>query len=53
MDLEPESLFKIYEELQKSGIFLTSFIGQGKEGAVFEAKYGNEFVAVKCINKPV
>ncbi|EAR82266.2 kinase domain protein (macronuclear) [Tetrahymena thermophila SB210] len=45
---DTKDLISIYNELQKKEIYLTSFISQGSFGCVFEAKYKEEIVAVKC-----
>ncbi|EAR81854.2 kinase domain protein, partial (macronuclear) [Tetrahymena thermophila SB210] len=51
MIFDTDELTSIYNELQKKKIYLTSYISQGGYGCVFEAKYNEEIVAVKC-SKP-
>ncbi|EAR82067.2 kinase domain protein (macronuclear) [Tetrahymena thermophila SB210] len=51
MIFDQDELTSIYNELQKKKIYLTSYISQGGNGCVFEAKYNEEIVAVKC-SKP-
>ncbi|KAL4465275.1 hypothetical protein ABPG74_001989 [Tetrahymena malaccensis] len=51
MMFDPDVLALIYDELQKKGIYLTSFISEGGFGSVFEALYQQEIVAVKCVGK--
>ncbi|EAR82074.3 kinase domain protein (macronuclear) [Tetrahymena thermophila SB210] len=51
MIFDTDELTSIYNELQKKKIYLTSYISQGGNGCVFEAKYNEEIVAVKC-SKP-
>ncbi|KAL4483014.1 hypothetical protein ABPG74_019040 [Tetrahymena malaccensis] len=51
MTFDPDTLTLIYNELQRKGIYLTSFISEGGFGSVFEALYNQETVAVKCIGK--
>ncbi|KAL4484763.1 hypothetical protein ABPG74_019940 [Tetrahymena malaccensis] len=48
MKFDPSALTTIYNELQREGIQLTSFISQGRFGCVFEALYQEEIVAIKC-----
>ncbi|EAR81688.2 kinase domain protein, partial (macronuclear) [Tetrahymena thermophila SB210] len=50
MIFDTDELTSIYNELQKKKIYLTSYISQGGNGCVFEAKYNEEIVAVKCSN---
>ncbi|KAL4509020.1 hypothetical protein ABPG73_006406 [Tetrahymena malaccensis] len=45
----PKILCFIYDELQEQNIYLTSFLAQGGQGMVFEAKMGNQDVIVKCL----
>ncbi|EAR81384.1 kinase domain protein (macronuclear) [Tetrahymena thermophila SB210] len=52
MVFDQDELTSIYNELQKKKIYLTSYISQGRQGCVFEAKYNEEIVAVKC-SKPI
>ncbi|KAL4496340.1 hypothetical protein ABPG73_007790, partial [Tetrahymena malaccensis] len=51
MMFDSDALTVIYDELQRKGIYLTSFISEGGFGSVFEALYNQEIVAVKCIGK--
>ncbi|EAR81836.2 kinase domain protein (macronuclear) [Tetrahymena thermophila SB210] len=48
MMFDSDELITIYNELQKEKIYLTSYISQGGFGCVFEAKYNEEIVAIKC-----
>ncbi|KAL4484760.1 hypothetical protein ABPG74_019937 [Tetrahymena malaccensis] len=51
MKFDSSALTTIYNELQRKGIYLTSFIQQGSFGCVFEALYQEEIVAIKCIGE--
>ncbi|KAL4495995.1 hypothetical protein ABPG73_011063 [Tetrahymena malaccensis] len=45
----PKILCFIYDELQEQNIYLTSFLAQGGQGMVFEAKMNSQDVIVKCL----
>ncbi|KAL4513150.1 hypothetical protein ABPG72_017835 [Tetrahymena utriculariae] len=45
----PKILSFIYDELQEKNIYLTSFLAQGGQGMIFEAKMNNQIVIVKCL----
>ncbi|KAL4513170.1 hypothetical protein ABPG72_017855 [Tetrahymena utriculariae] len=45
----PKILCSIYDELQEKKIYLTSFLAQGGQGMIFEAKMNNQVVIVKCL----
>ncbi|KAL4496345.1 hypothetical protein ABPG73_007795 [Tetrahymena malaccensis] len=51
MMFDQDVLTLIYNELQRKGLYLTSFISEGRQGSVFEALYNQEIVAVKCTGK--
>ncbi|KAL4496375.1 hypothetical protein ABPG73_007825 [Tetrahymena malaccensis] len=46
---QPKILSSIYDELQEKNIYLTSFLAQGGQGMIFEAKMNNQVVIIKCI----
>ncbi|KAL4471225.1 hypothetical protein ABPG73_018138, partial [Tetrahymena malaccensis] len=45
----PKILCSIYDELQEQKIYLTSFLAQGGQGMVFEARMNNQDIIVKCL----
>ncbi|KAL4513159.1 hypothetical protein ABPG72_017844 [Tetrahymena utriculariae] len=45
----PQILSFIYDEQKEKNIYLTSFLAQGGQGMIFEAKMNNQIVIVKCL----